>query len=117
MTKELRFDGRSVIVTGAGRGAGRCHALQLAAGGAGVVVADLGGGLDGQGSSTEPADQVVREIRAAGGQAVACYASVADEAGAASIVDTALEAFGRLDAVISNAGIGDPDRFEDLSIE
>src|SRR5262245_27407213 len=117
VANELRFDGRSVIVTGAGRGVGRCHALQLAARGARVVVADLGGTLDGHGSSAEPADQVVREIEAAGGRAVACHASVADEAGAAAIVDTAREAFGRLDAVVNNAGIGDPDRFEDLSLE
>lgn len=117
MTNELRFDGRSVIVTGAGRGIGRSHALQLASRGARVVVADLGGHADGHGSSTEPADQVVAEIEAAGGEAVASHASVADPAGAASIVDTALEAFGRLDVVVNNAGISDPDRFEDLSPE
>jgi NAD(P)-dependent dehydrogenase (short-subunit alcohol dehydrogenase family) len=114
---ELRFEGRSVIVTGAGRGIGRCHAVLLASRGARVVVADLGGKLDGSGSSTAPADEVVKEIRAAGGQAVACYASVTDEAGAASIVRTALDAFGRVDVLVNNAGIADPDSFEDLSIE
>src|SRR5262249_6977619 len=114
--RELRFDGRSVIVTGAGRGVGRCHALLLASRGARVVVADLGGKLDGSGSSSEPADQVVKEIKSAGGEAVACYASVADEAGAASIVNTALEAFGCLDVVINNAGISDPGLFADLSL-
>jgi NAD(P)-dependent dehydrogenase (short-subunit alcohol dehydrogenase family) len=114
--QELRFDGRSAIVTGAGRGVGRCHALLLAARGAKVVVADLGGQLDGSGSSSEPAEQVVAEIVAAGGTAVACHASVADEAGAASIVQTALESFGRVDIVVNNAGIADPDRFEDLSM-
>src|SRR5262245_19931053 len=114
---ELRFDGRSVIVTGAGRGIGRCHAMLLASRGAQVVVADLGGQLDGTGSSSDPADEVVKEIRAAGGTAVACYASVADGAGAASIVQTALDSFGRLDVVVNNAGIADPDWFEDLSLD
>jgi NAD(P)-dependent dehydrogenase (short-subunit alcohol dehydrogenase family) len=115
--KELRFDGRAVIVTGAGRGVGRNHALLLAARGARVVVADLGGELDGRGSSSDPADQVVKEIESAGGEAVACYASVAEEAGAAAIVQTALDAFGRLDAVINNAGISDPGLFETLPTE
>jgi NAD(P)-dependent dehydrogenase (short-subunit alcohol dehydrogenase family) len=114
---ELRFDGRSVIVTGAGRGVGRSHSLLLASRGARVVVADLGGQLDGTGSSAEPAEQVVKEILAAGGEAVACHASVADEEGAASIVDTAMEAFGRLDVVINNAGISDPGPFTDLRID
>jgi NAD(P)-dependent dehydrogenase (short-subunit alcohol dehydrogenase family) len=114
---ELRFDGRAAIVTGAGRGVGRCHARLLAARGARVVVADLGGQLDGSGASSEPADEVVKEIDAAGGEAVACYASVADEAGAASIVESAIDAFGRLDAVVNNAGIAEPDWFEDLTLE
>ena len=114
---ELRFDGRSVIVTGGGRGIGRCHALSLASRGAQVVVADLGGELDGSGSDRGPADEVVKEIEAAGGKAVACYASVAEEAGAASIVKTALDAFGRLDVVVNNAGIADPDWFDDISLE
>jgi hypothetical protein len=114
---ELRFDGRAVVVTGAGRGIGRSHALLLASRGAQVVVADYGAELDGSGSSSEPAQQVVDEIEAAGGEAVACHASVAEEDGAASIVATALERFGRLDAVINNAGISDMHRFEDLTIE
>jgi NAD(P)-dependent dehydrogenase (short-subunit alcohol dehydrogenase family) len=114
---DLQFDGRAVIITGAGRGVGRAHALLLASRGAAVVVADLGGQLDGTGSSAGPADEVVAEIRAAGGKAVACCASVADEAGAASIVETAIEAFGRVDAVINNAGIAEPDWFEDMSLE
>jgi len=112
---ELRFDDRAVIVTGGGRGIGRAHARLLASRGARVVVADYGAAIDGSGSSTEPAEEVVREIEAAGGVAVACHASVADPAGAASIVETALERFGRLDAVINNAGISDKHRFEDLS--
>jgi NAD(P)-dependent dehydrogenase (short-subunit alcohol dehydrogenase family) len=114
---ELRFDDRAVIVTGAGRGVGRGHALAFAARGAQVVVADLGGELDGSGSSAGPADEVVEEIKAVGGQAVACHASVADEQGAASIVQAALDAFGRIDVVVNNAGIADPDLFEDLSLE
>ena len=114
---ELRFDGRSVIVTGAGRGVGRAYARLLASRGARVVVADLGGALEGGGSSHDPADGVVKEIEAARCEAVACYASVADEAGAASIVQTALDAFGRLDAVINNAGISDPEGFESVPPE
>lgn len=114
---ELQFDGRSAIVTGAGRGVGRAHARLLASRGAMVVVADLGGQLDGTGSSAEPAELVVEEIVAGGGQAVACHASVADEAGAASIVQTAIDAFGGVDIVVNNAGIVDPDLFEDVSLE
>lgn len=114
---ELRFDGKSVIVTGAGRGFGRCHALLLASRGARVVVADNGVNADGSDPSPEPARQVAKEIEAAGGEAVACFASVADEAGAAAIVQTALDAFGRLDVVVNNAGIVDPHWFEDLSME
>jgi hypothetical protein len=102
---QLRFEGRAVVVTGAGRGFGRCHSLLLASRGAKVVVADYGVNLDGSGSSSGPAEGVVEEIRAAGGEAVAAYADVADEAQAASIIQTALDSFGRLDAVINNAGI------------
>jgi NAD(P)-dependent dehydrogenase (short-subunit alcohol dehydrogenase family) len=114
---ELRFDDRVVIVTGAGRGVGRSHALLLASKGARVVVADYGVDLDGGGSSPVPADAVVREICEAGGQAVACCASVAEEHSAGRIVDTALDTFGRVDAVINNAGIHDPGLFADLTAD
>lgn len=113
--RDLRFDGQVIVVTGAGRGVGRSHALLLAAKGARVVVADYGVDLDGGGSSSIPADDVVREIKAHGGDAVACYASVADESSANSIVAAAIEAFGRIDAVVNNAGIHDPGAFETLS--
>jgi NAD(P)-dependent dehydrogenase (short-subunit alcohol dehydrogenase family) len=114
---QLRFDDRVVVITGAGRGIGRSHALQFAARGARVVVADYGVAVDGSGSSRGPADDVVAEIRDAGGEAVACFASVAVEEEARSIVATALEAFGRLDAVVNNAGINDPAPFEDLTTD
>ena len=114
---QLRFDGRVAIVTGAGRGVGRCHALLLASRGAKVVIADLGGELNGSGSSAGPADDVAKEVQANGGDAVACHASVADESGARSIVETAIQAYGRVDVVLNNAGIADPDWFEDLSLE
>lgn len=112
---ELRFDGRSVIVTGGGRGFGRAHARLLAARGARVVVADYGVELDGSGSSAEPAEDVAKEIQAAGGEAVPCFANVADEAGAASIIKTALDAFGGVDVVVNNAGIWAGNWFEDVS--
>lgn len=114
---ELRFDGKVAVVTGAGRGVGRCHALLLASRGAKVVVADYGGTLEGSGSSPVPAHDVVDEIAAAGGEAIPCVASVADEPGAASMVQAALDTWGRLDIVINNAGIGDPERFEDYTMD
>ncbi len=103
---EIRFDDQVAIVTGAGAGLGRVYALELAKRGARVVVNDLGGARDGAGAgSTSAADQVVAEIRAAGGQAVANYDSVATVEGGQNIVNTALEAFGGLDILINNAGI------------
>jgi NAD(P)-dependent dehydrogenase (short-subunit alcohol dehydrogenase family) len=101
----LRFDGQVVAVTGAGNGLGRAYALALADRGARVVVNDLGGATDGTGADTSAAERVVKDIEGAGGEAVANTASVTDAAGAASIVADALAAWGRLDAVISNAGI------------
>ena len=114
---ELRFDDRVAIVTGAGRGIGRGHALLLARKGARVVVADYGVDPAGNGTSSAPADAVVQEIKDLGGEAVACCASVAEEDSAASIVGTAIDAFGRLDIVVNNAGIHDPANFDALSLE
>jgi NAD(P)-dependent dehydrogenase (short-subunit alcohol dehydrogenase family) len=105
MTPERSLDGKVVVITGAGRGIGRDLALLAAAEGAHVVVNDLGGEASGEGSDPGPAYAVVHEIEAAGGRAVANTASVATEEGARSLVDTAIEAFGRLDVVINNAGI------------
>jgi NAD(P)-dependent dehydrogenase (short-subunit alcohol dehydrogenase family) len=102
---QVRFDGRVAIVTGAGGGLGRSHALLLASRGAKVVVNDLGGTVDGSGSSSSAADKVVAEIKAAGGEAAPSYAGVDTAEGAAKIVAAAKEAFGRLDIVINNAGI------------
>jgi NAD(P)-dependent dehydrogenase (short-subunit alcohol dehydrogenase family) len=100
----LRLDGRAAIVTGAGIGLGRSHALTLARAGAKVVVNDLGGATDGRGAS-RVADQVVEEIRALGGEAVASYAAVDDPAGAQSIIARCIEAFGKVDILVNNAGI------------
>lgn len=101
----IRFDNRVAIVTGAGGGLGRAHALLLASRGAKVVVNDLGGSVKGEGGSHSAADQVVAEIKAAGGEAVASYDGVDGWEGAQRIVGAAKEAFGKLDIVVNNAGI------------
>ncbi|MDP9896424.1 NAD(P)-dependent dehydrogenase (short-subunit alcohol dehydrogenase family) [Variovorax boronicumulans] len=98
-------EGKVVVVTGAGGGIGRDIALAMARNGARVVVNDIGAALDGAGGSAGPAQQVVDEIRAAGGEAVPNTDSVADAASAARIVECAVESFGRIDAVVNNAGI------------
>lgn len=101
---ELRFDHRVAVITGAGRGLGRAYALLLAARGAKVVVNDLGVGLKGEGTDPGPAEEVVAEIKAAGGQAVACTDTVTSPAGGAAIIDAALQHYGRIDILIHNAG-------------
>lgn len=101
---ELRFDGRVAVITGAGRGLGRSYALLLAAKGTRVVVNDLGGSLKGDGIDAGPAEDVAREIRAAGGEAVANTDSVATPEGGKAIIDAALDHYGRIDILIHNAG-------------
>jgi NAD(P)-dependent dehydrogenase (short-subunit alcohol dehydrogenase family) len=102
---EVRFDGRVAIVTGSGGGLGRSHALLLASRGAKVVVNDLGGAFDGTGAGTSMADKVVEEIRSAGGEAVPNYSGVDTWEGGQAIVKTAVDAFGKVDILINNAGI------------
>jgi NAD(P)-dependent dehydrogenase (short-subunit alcohol dehydrogenase family) len=101
---ELRFDDRVAVVTGAGRGLGRAYALLLASRGAKVVVNDIGSNLQGEGANAHVAEQVVQEIKAAGGQAVACTESVTTPQGGQAIIEAALDQFGRIDIVIHNAG-------------
>jgi NAD(P)-dependent dehydrogenase (short-subunit alcohol dehydrogenase family) len=101
----ISFKDKVVIVTGAGAGLGRSHALEFAKRGAKVVVNDLGGKVDGTGGGSEAANKVVEEIKAAGGEAIANGASVSDRAGAESIVNDAINKWGRVDVLINNAGI------------
>jgi len=102
---EIRFDGRVAVVTGAGRGLGKSHAMLLASRGAKVVVNDLGGTVDGTGGETTPAEEVVNEIKNAGGEAVADYNGVHTSEGAQGIIETAVNEYGKVDILINNAGI------------
>jgi NAD(P)-dependent dehydrogenase (short-subunit alcohol dehydrogenase family) len=102
---DIRFDGKVAIVTGAGGGLGRQHALELARRGAKVVVNDLGGSMDGSGGGSDAANKVVEEIKALGGEAIANGSSVTDDAGVARMVQDAMDAWGRIDILIANAGI------------
>jgi len=115
MSNSIRFDQRVAIVTGAGNGLGRDYALELSRRGAKVVVNDLGGSGSGEGQSNSAADLVVEQIRSEGGDAVASYASVANQEGGHSIVETALETYGKVDICICNAGFLRNNRFEDIN--
>ena len=113
----ISFNDQVAIVTGAGGGLGRCHALELAQRGAKVVVNDLGGTMDGTGGSSEAAESVVAEIKAMGGEAIANGGSVSDRAGAQSMVDDAMNAWGRVDVLINNAGILRDKSFSKMTLD
>ncbi|CAI7974785.1 MULTISPECIES: SDR family NAD(P)-dependent oxidoreductase [unclassified Parafrankia] len=112
-----RFDDRVAVITGAGRGLGRAYALLLGSLGAKVVVNDPGGSMSGEGLDTGPAEQVVQEIIAAGGEAVASTDSVATAAGGQAIIDTAIDSFGRIDILIHNAGTHRPAPLAEMTYE
>ena len=113
---ESEFNGKVAIVTGAGGGIGRCHAIEFAKRGAKVVVNDLGGGVDGTGAG-DAADAVVAEIAGFGGAAIANKASVADRDGAKSIAEDAIAAFGRIDILVNNAGILRDRTFKNMTLD
>ncbi|MEC8143661.1 MAG: SDR family NAD(P)-dependent oxidoreductase [Pseudomonadota bacterium] len=113
----ISFNDQVAIVTGAGGGLGRCHALELARLGAKVVVNDLGGTMDGSGGSTEAAESVVAEIKATGGEAIANGGSVSDRSGAQSMVDDAMNAWGRVEVLINNAGILRDKSFSKMTLD
>jgi NAD(P)-dependent dehydrogenase (short-subunit alcohol dehydrogenase family) len=114
---ELRFDNRVAVITGSGRGLGRTYALLLASKGAKIVVNDPGGSLRGDGVEIGPAETVVREIKALGGQAVACTESVATPAGGKAIIQSALDHYGRIDILIHNAGNVRRGSLKDMTFE
>ena len=114
---EMRFDGQVAVITGAGRGLGRAHALLLASRGARVVVNDLGGSVTGDGADADAATAVADEITALGGEAVADTHSVTSAVGGQAIVDAALRAWGRVDIVINNAGIVSDAPFGDMTAD
>jgi NAD(P)-dependent dehydrogenase (short-subunit alcohol dehydrogenase family) len=117
MNEPITFDGRVAVVTGAGGGLGRGYALELARRGARVVVNDLGGAVDGSGSSKQAADVVVDEIEEAGGEAVANYDSVSTRDGGAAIVQAALDTYGTVDIVVNNAGILRDKSFANMTLD
>ncbi len=117
MSEPITFDGRVAIVTGAGGGLGREYALELGRRGARVVVNDLGGAVDGSGSSQAAADVVVEQIRGAGGEAIASYDSVASREGGAAIVAAAVDAYDTVDIVINNAGILRDKSFANMTLD
>ncbi|WP_353255754.1 SDR family NAD(P)-dependent oxidoreductase [Hyphomonas sp.] len=114
---EIRFDGRVAIVTGAGGGLGRCHALELARRGAKVVINDLGGSMDGTGGNSAAAEAVVKEIEAMGGEAIANGSSVSDVAGVKKMIDDTMAKWGRIDIIIANAGILRDRSFSKMTVE
>ena len=113
----ISFEGKVAIVTGAGGGLGRSHSLELARRGAKVMVNDLGGSLEGIGGSSEAAEAVVAEIKAAGGEAMSDGCSVSDEQGVANMVQRTMDAYGRVDILINNAGILRDKSFAKMTIE
>ena len=114
---DIRFDGRTAIVTGAGAGLGKSHALELARRGANVVVNDLGGAVDGSGGSMSAAETVAQEIKAAGGEAIAHGANVTKAEEVADMVETAVKAFGKVDILVNNAGILRDKSFTKMTLE
>ena len=113
----IKFDNKVVIVTGAGGGLGKSHALEFARRGAKVVVNDLGGSVDGSGGASDAANAVVEEIKAEGGEAIANGASVADQSGVQNMIDEVMSKWGRIDVLVNNAGILRDKSFHKISLE